>query len=643
MWAALTIEDSFGRDWTLRLGPIERNPAPSPAAPLAAAQIVARLLRDPTRRHFADFARFFAFCAEASQDPVWDLGAVYALETADDEERLEERLVHSLQRAIRAGRVTLERTPPPAVPPWQPPSRVDPRPTPAPTPETDDLTLAVELFDAFARPMPGRCELEVPLGAKAISLAFGARGGASHQTTERGPCGVRVFRTKRPLEREAPLGPPVPLHGARALRSDELGATFPAAPRHTPHSFQLARREVTALEIEHFFPDGALVLPGASPAKLRDGAPVILGTSALRAAYDLARRGRACAVGHHASLSLERARGVAHLLTGAREAWVSLAMRVAKPHEKRAIRAWASRALPPAGDTWDEATWGAVYDLYQSAILPTPPRPPTPLRHKLVVRSASEERENIYPYKMAEITFGKGQGARSRELEEANPHLCRGPGQWRDIVSGDEIVMPETWPPDPLLVRGFRVLPIMTDPPTQEGTTTVDAVDTVGCGARHLVYPMAGSPMRRAVERHVELLCTGEANLLACSHDGPCDTETCAAYDPLATALSYRTLAPAPTGRLRWCTSHAPKTVPAEEISLVVFSLSGEVRLVVPYTSGTALPGRGRSFDLVVPLFDREGYIQLRRGNLPLEHPVRVSFPSTGTDELILPVKEIPR
>jgi hypothetical protein len=381
---------------------------------------------------------------------------------------------------------------------------------------------------------------------------------------------------------------------------------------------------LAVLEIEHFFPDGALLMPGLAPAKLREKAPQVLGIAALAAAHELSRHHPLLIVGHHPSLSLERAQGVGHLLSGERDAWVSFAIRLATEPERRALRDWAPRPLPEAGNSWTVDEWGAVFDLVRQALARGRAHVSERLRHKLVVREANEEEEAIYPYKMAEITFGKGQGARARELEEHNPHLCQGPGKWRDIVAGDTIVMPETWPPEPLLSRGFRVLPIAIDPPTTETASPSPRLEVVGAGPRHRLHPFADSPQRRAEERHVEVFLADEAGARTCTHDGPCDTSTCSAYDPIATELSYTTFATTPAGRIRWCTRHQPSNVPAHEITLDVFSGSGERRLRVPYSSGAPMPEGGRAFDIEALDLGDEAYVQLHRGKLALELPTRV-------------------
>ncbi len=642
MAPSVIVEDSCGRAWTLRPG----SDADREGSARVAAGIVVSLAGLVRHRGTRDLARMLGFCAEVSCDLAWREHLRNLSETGDScSAELAEGITLSLLRAVATGRLTITRVPAPAVFVWEPAGDEPPPPPPG---VVDELMgeLTIELFDAFGRPVRGRCDLEIPRGTSPISLPLNGQGAASRRTEERALCGVAIHRATTPLEIEPPPRPALRIASARPLPTTELGTILVVKPRSVPHSFQLERRTLTVVELEHFFPSGALLVPLQTPAALRDGAPVVLGIDALRAAHSLLRSRQAHVVGHHDSLSRERAEGVAHLLTGARDEWASLATRTGNEDEKRAFREWASHAdrpLPPADAEWTNDDWGAVFDRYRSA-LGALPAPAGALRHKLVVRSASEERETIYPAKMAEITFGRGHAGRARELEDDNPHLLRGPSQWRDIVAGDQITMPEAWPPEPLIARGFRVLPLSVDPPTVE-VTNIAAPRVTGCGARHESHPYADSPARRAKARHVEIVVDDGEAIKTCSHDGTCDTSTCNLYDPIVTELAWKPLAASAKGRLLWCTSHEPRTVPATEISLVVFSLAGEKRLTVPYTAGRALAGGGRSFDVEVVGLDTEGFVQLRRGDLPLEHPVRVSLARAreASPSAMSTVKELPQ
>ncbi len=617
------LTDAFGQRWCIQTG---ARPSGIPSGPGAIEGLLSAA--------FSSWGPSSAPCRSALLSIYEAIEGPFALddlrrdvsrhEGAEGERHARELLRSALTWAQSSGRLHITReTPPPVPEPHEAP--IPPRPTPKEEPRVDDdLSLDVELFDAFGRPIPGHCELEVPRGSKALSLSFDAKGLVSHRTDEPSPCALRLFRAKSGLEREAPSLPPRLVPGARGLRAEDFGSTFPANARRTPYVFQLERRRLAVLELEHFFPEGALLMPGLAPSKLREKAPRVLGIAALTAAHELSRHHPLLIVGHHGSLSTERARGVAHLLGGERDAWVSLAMRLGTEPERSALRDWATRPLPEKGTSWTVDDWGAVFDLLRETLVRGRARPSAPLRHKLVVREPKDEQESIYPYKMAEITFGKGQGARSRELEEHNPHLCKGPGTWRDIVTGDAIVMPDTWPPEPLISRGFHVLPIAIDPPTTETAPPPSRLEAIGAGQRHLLHPFADSSQRRGEERHVEVFLADEAGAKTCTHDGPCDTSTCSAYDPVATELSYTSLATTLAGRIRWCTRHRPTNVPVHEITLDVFSASGERRLRVPYSSGAPMPDGGRAFDVEALDLGDEAYVQLHRGKLALELPTRV-------------------
>jgi hypothetical protein len=301
---------------------------------------------------------------------------------------------------------------------------------------------------------------------------------------------------------------------------------------------QLGRLTATVIEIEHFTEHGAVFLPELSPASLREGAPAAAGLDVLKSVFRRAEHEpHVLVTGHHDQLSKERAEGVRLLLAGDRDGWRSLATRAASLEEQDIIRAWAREPLPDG--KWNADTWGKIFDLYMRELAPAAPAP-TARRHKLVVRGPAEEKEAIYPVKMAEITWGWEHAARAQELETLNPHLCRGRWTWRDIGPGDEIVMPETWPPKPLLDRGFQVVPLQPGeaPAPPEAPRLRNAKRAVACGARHRDHPQVKSPDRRAVQRHVEVLLVPE-DTHVCKDGGPCDTDHCEVYDPYAFDLRY--------------------------------------------------------------------------------------------------------
>jgi hypothetical protein len=321
----------------------------------------------------------------------------------------------------------------------------------------DELSpeLAFMLLDGEGKRMgttldgqPIEYSITMPNGRTTVSGHLDADGVARRPIPEEGPCAIELVGLGVPDRVPTTAGPFV--RAAQATLVSRRDARRPLWRNTQPlaHVFQLERRRAAVVELEHFTADGAVFLPGAAPSVLREGAARVTGLDALRATLARARGKHPLVIcGHHPSRSLERAQSVRHLLVGDRSAWAALSVGVATPADVEAVLRWAAEELewpcdpiPGIADdaairefqrahneehapkleltgTMDEATWGAVFDVMLEQLAPPAP-PPAPRRHKLVIRAVGEDPSNIYPVKMAEITWGGPQAGRAQELGE---------------------------------------------------------------------------------------------------------------------------------------------------------------------------------------------------------------------------------
>jgi hypothetical protein len=111
-------------------------------------------------------------------------------------------------------------------------------------------------------------------------------------------------------------------------------------------------------------------------------------------------------------------------------------------------------------------------------------------------------------------------------------------------VPGDEIVMPEDWPIQPLIDRRFKVVPV--DSSAGQLQLPKVATTSIGCVTHHLVDPDDDAMARRARERHAEVIVLPD-DAPICSKEHPCTTATCEVYNPMAFTLSYVAVSPAST------------------------------------------------------------------------------------------------
>lgn len=95
-----------------------------------------------------------------------------------------------------------------------------------------------------------------------------------------------------------------------------------------------------------------------------------------------------------------------------------------------------------------------------------------PKQFKLIIRPT----DSIWPVKLAEICTGNAN--RYKELEPCNPHLMKGPGQWRNLYAGDEINLPQTWTRaerEKARARGYLIEPPEAEAKQQETGTDEEA------------------------------------------------------------------------------------------------------------------------------------------------------------------------
>jgi hypothetical protein len=264
-----------------------------------------------------------------------------------------------------------------------------------------------------------------------------------------------------------------------------------------------------------------VLLPGRAPEPKAAGAPT--GIAAVRSCLLHAAsfpRDRIRITGH-GPRSLERAESALAMLTRSRDRWAAAAARDADERDTRSILAHLAELFgwdcDPAvvGDldeallrfekrynqghiprlaqrpAADQATFGALFDLYWEAIAPPVHRPDetTPAGRPLGPAYLVIQRtDSIWPVKVAEIA--RRDANRYVDLNPLNPHLQQG-GNWHDLWAGDEINVPADWV-GPLRDAGYVVLD--GDPPPEPAEDHPDPLaepgpEAIGCGDHHPVHP----------------------------------------------------------------------------------------------------------------------------------------------------------
>jgi hypothetical protein len=339
---------------------------------------------------------------------------------------------------------------------------------------------------------------------------------------------------------------------------------------------QLRRRSATVIELEHFTENGAVFLPGLSPAKLRPTALPVAGIDALRTVFARATgEQRVVVAGHHETRSANRAKGVLLLLTGKRSAWAAHACREATDEDKDHIRAWSLEPLPENGD-WTEATWCRVFDLYMRELAGAVPPPKFTKHPHIVVRKG----KNFVPHVVAHDATGRAE--RYVEMNELNPTKpIPGDRGWHPTWPGETVNLPDSW--DPFIARlkkaGWDAYPGEREDPAPPPLPRLDPDPReAACGGRHVSTPHADSVERRAVERHVEVLVLHEDGAV-CSAD-LCDTLHCEVYDPSAYDLDYATVSAVPV-------LHVSRVLPGRpDAQLLVFDSVGAELVRLPSQLG---------------------------------------------------------
>jgi hypothetical protein len=405
--------------------------------------------------------------------------------------------------------------------------------------------IAVILFDSAGERLDVECEIALPDEEKGRKVKL-SNGTVRLDAKRDGICSIAFPGLKSAEKLPIEAAPVDPVANAELLTRRYFERVFKKRTRSVAHIFQLERKKATVIELEHFTEDGAVFLPGFSPARLRESAPQVTGIDALKAIFERCKNEKHVLVtGHHAIVSKERAESVQFLLMGNRFAWAALSQRVAKPEDKVYLRAWASEPLPEDDAAWTTETWGGVFDLYVKEIAPQAPAPTTFTKHPRIEVHLGK---NFVPYIVAQDATGDAE--RYVEMNPLNPTKPKGASDrgWKPTYPGETVWLPDGWDPfvEKLVAAGWHAFHGERDaPPPPEPPHLEHAPRALGCGDHHLEHPYAKSPERRAEKRHAEVVILPD-DALACSHDGPCDMSTCDVYDP--TAFDHDVRNPLSTG-----------------------------------------------------------------------------------------------
>jgi hypothetical protein len=440
------------------------------------------------------------------------------------------------------------------------------------------------VFESSGEPLKGESLVVSLADGSQRTLTTNAQGIASIEAIPSQPasaCAVdlTLFTREDALPLDAPAaGDPdisaamvrAPLDGPHKLRWMSRTAPLPMSLNAT-YVFQFDRRTAAAIELEHFDPDGAVMLPGLAPIALRMGARITTGLSALRAVLGRieSRPGELpILTGHHASLSEERAKSVLFLLMRNRAEWAKLSHEKAGPNDADHILRWAAAAhewrcnpdVDPkpvlafrnayndavtrrrgakhriASTAVDAAMWGAFFDLYDWALWPEPDNG-LPF---LVVNNHT----TTYPLLLSDIATGTE--AHYRDLYPINPTfpLPDGTG-WRSPEIGETIYLPRdpVWDLEKLRAAHYDVFSPAPATALVEPTSpaVVKPITYVGCGARHATHPHAKAPRRRGEARAVEVLFFSDANEPGriARADEASTTQTDDVYDPRRVDVFY--------------------------------------------------------------------------------------------------------
>jgi hypothetical protein len=263
-------------------------------------------------------------------------------------------LLEELRRAGRARQLVVRRRTrrPVPLPPDPPEAVLGPESTKA-------SELSVVLLDATGAPMPGaRCRVTTPDGRR-IDGELDGSGQWRLPGVLPGSCAVVWPDLGDP--RRLPMTSDTPsrvVEGAIAVQRVESGKAWAVDAQVAPHVFQLRRRTVVVLELEHFSQGGVVALPGAAPADAsREGAAAVRGHEALAACLDLVRDRppeQVLVASHGAGLAKDRAACTLALLSGDRDAFVALANAKSTSEDRRRVLAWVAAARGWACDPGEQ-------------------------------------------------------------------------------------------------------------------------------------------------------------------------------------------------------------------------------------------------------------------------------------------------
>ena len=381
-----------------------------------------------------------------------------------------------------------------------------------------------------------------------------------------------------------------PLAATVLVTRRQLLASAQAGTLDTTNVFQLRRRDADVVELEHFLPGSAVLLPGDTPEaiELRPDAPRMRGIDALSACLRDAVGAPPASilvVGHDPSLSKERAGCVRALLVADRDAWLAIVQAHSQPGDVQSILRWASQqfgwpcdpgavtgvidtattravrafqgsydgdldaGLFPAPATGAEIaidgvmgpqTWGAMFDCIQRALHPVQKPTPGTLAYILV-----DDKHQTYPVELAQIAAPGQDANRWTDLDGPNPLMVLpNGGGWRPPQVGQRIYIPPTWDLQALRDAGYVAVdatPASLPPPAGPPPIAADGLRAIGCGAHHVDTPDAGG--RRAVHRHVDVVFVdpdAPPPVVTCgAGSGPCKAKDCELYDPREYDLAY--------------------------------------------------------------------------------------------------------
>ena len=441
------------------------------------------------------------------------------------------------------------------------------------------------IFDATGAPLPStyRFRVRLPQGVD-VKSSLDENGGGDFLDIDAGSCLLSFPNVGDRPSDNVPDDPMcIALDNAQTVERSDGDRIFNLGTRVDPYFFQIARREAEVIELEHFRPSSAVMLPGAVPAEIamRSGVAPVLGIEVLKACRVFAKDypvDRTRITGHGAILSQERADCVKALLTADRDAFVDLALAHGEIGDVQHVLRWVAPqyrwpcdpgAITEVNDSatsravWNfqtnynrefhqhidvdgivgPQTWGAIFDCYQRALTPEP----APDRSTLPYIDVHYGK-NFVPHIVAHDATGND--ADYVQMNPYNPTKpIPGDRGWYPTYPGERVLLPPSWDGsvESLVAAGWHAFhggppaPPIVDPAPPP--MTKEGLRSIGCGDHHLVGPFGDGANRRAVERRVEVLFfdEGETPALICTAGGatPCPSSSCELYDAREYVFEY--------------------------------------------------------------------------------------------------------